>query len=475
MGRKGLFVKLIIAIAMLFLSIYFARIIIKLNILPTNLIIILYGALISLNMIADLCLFLKGKWIKIVTVILDAILIFVSVIGINYGNSTKNFLNKAFDNNKYEITTYDVIVLNDSKVKNLNELKSSTLGYFSEDSNVSEMLAAINKKVVTDNQKYYDVYELYNALINKKVVSIVLDDSFIDTIKDEDKDIDKKTKIIYTFEIKKDKNKKEEPVKEEDYNKPINILLSGSDSRTTKIYSKSRSDVNMIVTINPKTKEVLLTSIPRDYYVPIYGKGGAKDKLTHAGIYGLDVSVGTVEELFGIEIDYSIKVGFQSVVKLVDIIGGIDIDSDRAFTSSSMPTWKVKKGTNHLDGKKALAYSRERYAYGTGDNHRIQNQQQIMTAVGEKLTSSTKLLTNYTGILEALSDLYITDIPSEWITNIVKETLSGGSWTFKSQVVSGTNSMVTTYTSPNSKRSVVIPDDNTVKTAAKKIKEVIEG
>ena len=474
MGRKGLFIKLIIAIAMCFLSIYFAKVIIELNILPTNLKIILYGALLSLNMIADLCLFLKGKWIKIVTVILDAILIFVSVIGINYGGSTKKFLNNAFDNNKYEITTYDVLVLKESEIINISSLKGNTLGYFSEDSNVTEMLEKLDKIVFTVAKDYSDIYELYNGLINKHITSMVIDDSLLDTLKEEDKDLDNKTKIIYSFEIKTEKKQKEEPVKN-DYNKPINIFLSGSDARSNKIYSKSRSDVNMIISINPEDKRVLLTSIPRDYYVPIHGKDGAKDKLTHAGIYGLDVSVGTIEDLFDIKIDYSVKVGFQSVVKLVDIIGGVDINSDRAFTSSSMPTWKVKKGVNHLDGKKALAYSRERYAYGTGDNHRIQNQQQVMTAVGEKLTSSTKLLTNYTGILDAISDLYITDIPSEWITNIVKETLSGGKWSFSSQVVSGTNSMVTTYTSPNSKRSVVIPDESTVSTAKKKIKEVIEG
>lgn len=252
--------------------------------------------------------------------------------------------------------------------------------------------------------------------------------------------------------------------------KKVNILISGSDSRNGKIVSKSRSDVNMILSINPSTHKILLTSIPRDYYVKLHGTKGNKDKLTHAGIYGINMSKETLEDLFNIKIDYTIKVGFNSLIELVDLIDGIDIESDITFNSSSIKGWTVNKGINHFDGKQALAYSRERYAYKNGDIHRIQNQQQVLEAIMNKMFNNKSLLLRYNKLLESLSNLYVTDIPNSYIKLIVKEQLTNmESWNIEKQYLKGSNSKKETYSMPGIKLYVMVPDNNSVKSASNNI------
>ena len=234
----------------------------------------------------------------------------------------------------------------------------------------------------------------------------------------------------------------------------------------------------MILTINPNTHTILLTNIPRDYYVQLNGTTGLKDKLTHAGIYGTDMSRQTLGNLFGINIDYSIKVGFGSVVKLVDLVGGVDIYSDTAFTShckdGGAERVKVVVGMNHFTGAQALSYARERYAYKDGDNHRGRNQQQVIEAVLKKIITNKSLLLKYDSLLNSFSNLYRTDIPKELITMLIKQQLEDmSSWEIISQQVTGHGSYAQTYSMPGRELYVMIPDTNSVNTAVTKIKEVI--
>ena len=202
------------------------------------------------------------------------------------------------------------------------------MGLLDSDIFIDDVKSEITDNIKVDFIDHDDVFDLYNALMNNDVSSVLLDEAYLDILEDEYDDIDAMLRVVYSFNIETEINDNNSDF---DTLKPINIYLSGSDSRSNRIYNKSRSDVNMIITINPYTKNILLTSIPRDYYVQVYGKVGLKDKLTHSGIYGIGVTVATVEELFDIEIDYSIKVGFSSVIEVVDLIGGIDIYSDKAF------------------------------------------------------------------------------------------------------------------------------------------------
>ena len=229
----------------------------------------------------------------------------------------------------------------------------------------------------------------------------------------------------------------------------------------------------MIVSINPYTHEILLTSIPRDYYVQVHGKTGLKDKLTHAGIYGLNTSAKTVGNLFDIEIDYSVKVGMNAVVEVVDLVGGIEVYSDITFNSYHMPGWVVKKGMNKMNGKKALAYARERYAYASGDRHRIKNQQQVLEAVLKKAMTDKSLLLKYDKLLASLGKFYRTDIPADVIKAFMQEQLETmPTWTFTTQTVDGRGASLPTYTAPQYKRYVMIPYEDDVRKASINIKSL---
>ena len=174
------------------------------------------------------------------------------------------------------------------------------------------------------------------------------------------------------------------------------------------------------MTVNPNTHEILLTHIPRDFYVQLHGTTGLKDKLTHAGIYGIDMSVKTIEDLLGIDINYYVRVNFTTLIKIVDTIGGIDVVSDRDFSEYG---YSYKKGINHLDGMHALMYSRIRHVLEGGDRARGKHQEQVITAIFQKITSSEVLLKDYNKILENLTDSLQTNISSNEIKAFIKKQL----------------------------------------------------
>ena len=224
------------------------------------------------------------------------------------------------------------------------------------------------------------------------------------------------------------------------------------------------------------TKKILLTSIPRDYYVQINGTTGLKDKLTHIGIYGTEKVKKTIEDLLGIKIDYTIKVGFNSVIEIVDLVGGIDIYSDTAFKShcgdGGAKRVKVKVGMNHFNGAEALSYARERYAYKEGDIHRIKNQQQVIEAVANKILSDYSLLLKYDTLLDTLSGLYLTDMPSKLITLLIKEQINTmSSFSIEKQNLVGYGGSEQTYSIPGMKLYVMHPNQESVTTASNKILE----
>lgn len=465
------YLKLTVAILIALLSLNLISIVIKLDVLPNRYLYMFIGFIFLLNAIGDLCLFVYRKFPKFISGFVYAILIALSIVGVSYGNKTLKFLEQGFGNNNLKITTYDVLVLKNSSSNNITSLDAKTLGYLTSDSQAEEALSKITNIIKPNLIGVEDLYELYNKLINQEVESIILDEVYIDILSEDYPNIDELTKTVYQFDIEKTIEKTYEKI---EHLEPFNVYLSGSDSRSSKIYNKSRSDVNMIITVNPEKKTVLLTSIPRDYYVQVHGKTGIKDKLTHSGIYGIDVSRDTVEDLFNINIEYSIKVGFSAVVELVDAVGGIEVYSDKTFKSYHIPGWIVKEGNNHFTGAEALAYARERYAYASGDRHRIKNQQQVLEATMKKIVSDKSILLKYDTLLTSLNNFYITDIPKELVTMLVKEQIdSMTSWTFISQTVDGRGASLPTYTAPNSKRYVMIPYEADVTAATAKINEIL--
>ena len=466
-------IKILIILFGISTSLYFTVIITKLDMIPTKYYIIILGLIVILNVLGIIGLFGKKIIIKIFGIIIFLVVSILSIIGINYGDDTLKFLNKAFNNNGLEVTGYSVAVLKSSSYDKLDDLDGKTMGYLSIDEEKSKFLAILKSKISCEVVSYDDVYSLYENLLDKKIDSIIIDEAYLDMLEDEYNDINDRIKIIYNFEIETTIDKKDNNI---DKLEPINILISGSDSRSGKIVTKTRSDVNMIMTINPKEHTILLTSIPRDYYVRLHGTTGNKDKLTHAGIYGINMTKQTIEDVFDIKIDYTIKVGFNSVIELVDLIGGIDIDSDLEFTShcgdGGAEKTKVKKGMNHFTGSQALSYARERYAYKEGDVHRVQNQQQVLEAIITKISKDKSILSKYDKLLESFSELYRTDIPEKYIKLIVKEQLdSMKSWKIENQYVTGTGSREVTYSMPGRSLYVMIPDQDSVEKAVNKINE----
>lgn len=462
------YIKYLIITLGLLLSIYLIISINKLNIIPNKYILIVSLILLILNTIGTITLIKKNKPLKILTTIIYTIILLIFTIGMKYINNTNKFFKEGFNNNNIEIKKYNILLLRTSKYNEIEDLTNT--GYLN---NIIENETYLEQINIKEKLEYKSINELYEDLINKKIESMIIDESFIDLLEDEYKDIKENTKLIYSFDIKKELETK----KESSELKPINIYISGSDSRSGLVEASSRTDVNMIMTINPNTKTILLTSIPRDYYVRLHGTTGYKDKLTHSGIYGIEMSKKTIEDLFNIKIDYTIKVGFSSVINLVDLIDGIDIISDKTLTTHSKDGGAektyIKEGLNHLTGPQALSYARERYAYIEGDNHRIQNQQQVLEAILEKAFKSKTILKEYEKFLEEFKNLYRTDIPESLIKKYIKEQLNNNAeWKIEKQVVTGIGDSNITYSMPGRYLYVMIPNMNSVEKAKNNIDKI---
>ena len=470
-------IKILFMVLPIFISSYFIKVIKDLNMVPNKYFISLIIILLILNVLIILGLICKKIVFNVIGFILSIIVIIVSLYGIKHGNKIANFINKSFNNNNLEVTVASVVVLKNSNYNKLDDLNDKLMGYVTIDENKDKYSSLLKSKITVELKSYDNVFKLYDSLINKETDSIIINEAYLDLLQEEYSDINDKIKVIYNLEIESKLNNDSDKIKKL---KPVNILISGSDSRSGQIVSKTRSDVNMIMTIDPKNHKILLTSIPRDYYVRLHGTSGNKDKLTHAGIYGINMTKETIEDLFDIKIDYTIKVGFKSVIDIVDYIGGIDIDSDKEFTTDSGDGGVIKthivKGNNHLSGPQALAFARERHAFKDGDNQRIQNQQIVLEAIIAKITKNKSLLKRYDELLELFSELYRTDIPSDFIKLIVKDQLNSmKSWKVEKQQVTGEGAKRETYSMPGRDLYVAIPDMDSVKEAREKILSIIDG
>lgn len=268
--------------------------------------------------------------------------------------------------------------------------------------------------------------------------------------------------------------------------KPFNIYISGMDYRGDIDKTEGRSDVNMVVTVNPRTHRILLTSFPRDYEVELSNHNGATDKLTHTGMYGIKVGEDAVSQLTGVKMNYYVKVNFTTIQKFIDAIGGVTVNSDVDFTSE---VWEggdsegdkvvsrhhFVKGENHLDGQLALAFARERHAFEDGDNQRIKNQQAVFQAILEKMSSSTTLLNKYNSILGAVGDYMRTNMSEKEIQSIVKMQLDEmPSWYVEKYDAKGYDSYKTTYSGGSQELYVMEPDEDSLATARANIKTVMQ-
>ena len=259
---------------------------------------------------------------------------------------------------------------------------------------------------------------------------------------------------------------------------PFVVYLSGVDNRGD-LTEDARSDVNILAVVNPLTKRVALVNTPRDYYVDLAGTD-SKDKLTHAGLYGVETSMATLGDLYGIEVDHYVRINFAGFIDIVDALGGIDVYCDEAFTSVGSPGYydptDFEEGWNHLDGAAALAFARERHAFATGDIQRGINQMKVIDAMLDKIKSPA-LLTSYSRLLAAVSDNFVTSLSSNQITALVRMQLSDfAAWDIENYSVTGSSSSSThCYSAQGQKLYVMKPDEDSVAGAQALIQSVLSG
>lgn len=315
--------------------------------------------------------------------------------------------------------------------------------------------------------EYDTVTDLANGLLSGQIEAAIYNEAFDGIIEESIEDYKDQVKILYQYGI-------ETEIQQEDTNveAPFNVYISGIDV-SGPITTNSRSDVNIIMTVNPNTKKILLTTTPRDYYVTIPNiSGEQRDKLTHAGIYGVDASMATLEQLYGIDISYYARVNFTSLITIVDALGGVDVNSEYAFSAGG---YDFVQGTNHLDGKAALAFSRERYSFESGDNQRGRNQEAVLTAILQKAMSPA-ILTSANQILSEVSSCVETNMTQEEMAKFINMQLSdGASWTIESTASTGTGDSQACFSSGSQLLYVMWPDEAIVADNSRKMQNVLEG
>lgn len=462
--------------------------IIKLQILPDNILIPIILVLILLTLIFVLLINFSthGLVSKILCSLMVVVLSAVYGLGNYYLYSTNTTLETVTDQGNKAKNTVSVVVLNSSGLENVNSLEGSKLGVLKTIGNeaTKKSLTDLKKNNVTYTKKTYDnMLGMLKALYDGEVDAIVLNEAYRSNVCDlEDyANFNNDTKVIHKTVYYTKENSSSLAVSDIT-SKPFNILISGNDSFGS-LDENSRSDVDMLVTINPVTSTILLTSIPRDSYVKEVCNDyacnyGVYDKLTHTGIYGVDTTKDTIENLLDIDINYVYRVNFTSMIDIVDALGGVDVTVPEGMAVSKFYTNSnlegVHEGENHLDGKRALAYSRERKAYLDGDLQRARNQQQVLQAMFKKATSP-EIIKNYTSLLKALIGAFDTNMTTKEITSFIKYQIQAKpSWKFEQFVLKGDNDLRMSA-ELGSEVSVVILYDSYINIAHDKIQAVLDG
>lgn len=441
--------------------------IIYLNILNIKLLGIVAGIILIIDLFTCFLL-LKSKKKKIGLLISSILIIMYSFISY-YLYKTTDFLSNL--NLDYKTYNYSIVVLNDSKYEKLKDITNEELGYYKEENEQTiKSLEKINSKIEITVKDYDNTHDLAVDLTNNKLDAIIIEDSYLEVIEINGTPLDALVKKIYSYKIRiktADMSKDLNVTK-----KPFNIYVSGIDT-FGEISSVSRSDVNMVVSVNPTTRQILLTSIPRDYYVKLHGRTGYPDKLTHAGMYGTDMSIKTIEDLLNIEINYYVTVNFTSVIDIVEAIGGVNVYSD--YTFISMDNYKYQEGYNKVNGLQALSFARERKAFIAGDRQRVKNQQYLLKAIFEKCTSKS-IITKYTKLLDTLSNSFVTNMKMSRLTSIVRMQLTNNySWTIISNSLNGTDASNYTYSAPNTRAYVMEPIEESVEYASELINNLMQN
>ena len=415
--------------------------------------------------------------------VLAVIMIAILAFGGFYINKTRSAISNI-SGETTEVTQMAVYVKSDDAADSVEATAGYTYGILSslDRENTDGAVAHLNSEFGTEVQtkEYAGLTELADGILNGEVNAMLLNSGYLSVYEDMDGYTDFSTKIkeVGTVDVESTIQSAEEstpiePITTANGGKVYTIYLSGIDTRG-EMTAKSRSDVNIIATVNTDTHEILLVSTPRDYFVPLSISGGAPDKLTHAGIYGIDVCMDTLGMLYDIDINYYFRINFGGFVKVIDALGGITVNSDYDFDSKNILGYHFNKGENYLNGEQALIFARERYAFQEGDRQRGKNQMEVIRGVVKKALSP-EILTSYSSILSSLDGCFGTNITYEEIAQILQQQLTnGGDWTIISYSVNGTGATEKPY-SMSQKAYVMVPDYNTVDKAKSLMEKVRNG
>lgn len=475
--------SILLSVVLVISSFYLLYQVIRLNVLPSKFLFPLTIGVVVLDAIFILLLiyFSKNVVSKIVCILLTLFICVATCMGGYYISKTQNVLSSITNVAKHAKNTVSVIVKESSSIKNKSQLNGVSVGSLRlNEQGSNKVLKELSSEGIVLNQTEYDsMTALLEAFYNGEVDSIIINESSRSQILDMEaySNFDSNTRVVYQTSYKVKNNDSATSVSDIT-SKPFNVLISGSDTRGG-FDENGRSDVIMIATVNPKTHTILLTSVPRDFYVTTAcdaGDGcmqGALDKITHTGIHGTNTTKRTVEQLLGIEINYTFKVGFDTVTKLVDTLGGVDVYVEPGYAVHNEYI-NVKEGVNHLYGEEALEYARERYAYAEGDRQRTKNQQQVLMGIVKEATKPS-VITNYAAIMDTMANTFSTTMSNEEITDLIKYQLNNNpTWKMEQYMVDGTGDTLMCAELGDA-ASVMVPDQSTVKMAKDKINAVLAG
>lgn len=446
------------------------------KLIPGKYMLIYVGVLLLFNVLMFLSA--KRKWTGIIMIIFATVL----SAGMIYGLDVLNKVEKAISNiatggngEQEEITKMTLVVLKDSDVHEISDLKEFIISYVNDDDyeHTKKLMEEIDSAIGGSVQykEFEKTTTMIDALYAKTVDALIINEAHIEMITELEgyAEFSDKIKVLYSSEIVSYIDVVD---KKETNLECFVVYISGID-KFGHIGTKSRSDVNILAIVNTKTHHIQLINTPRDYYVIHSKSKGQEDKLTHAGLYGINASKRALENLYGIEIDFYVKMNFSGFEGIIDALGGIDVYSEYDFTVDPIKHYTV--GMNHLNGLEALAFARERKSFAAGDVQRGKNQMEVIKATVNKMTSS-EMLYNYASVMEKLSWCFQTDMSSEEIYTLVRQQLSDGTgWTFDSYTTTGKGAYMTTYSMPNTEAWVMIPNTESVEYAKQLINEALNG
>jgi len=465
------------------ITIVFLCMLFKLNVIPNKYIIIVLISLFLITLYNFVSQLTKAHIFGKTLAVLLSIILFVGSI---YIYKTDNMLS-AISGTNIQTDYFSVIVLNTDTATSLNDAKEYSFGYNAlvDSANSEKVVKKINDELITNlkTRTYDDWSSLVNALYGQSLKAIILNESYRSEIEQQFSDFNEKTKILETVKFETKITAAPKNVVTE----PFTIYLGGNDSRNGLDSESTKNDVNIIATFNPNTRQIILVTTPRDYYFKIYSlseSGTKPDKLTHAGNFGTDAVLATLENLYGIDIDYYTRINFSGTVKIVDALGGIDINSEVDFNT----TWETSINKYHFvvglngdcDGEKVLAFCRERKAFDAlGDNQRGRDQMFALQGLITK-ASSPAILTTYASLMDSLSGMFSTSMPQGTISSIIKDMLNDPTpWTVQTYNTIG---LVGDFYAPSSfypqtlpSMSVIMPDNNSVNTAIELMNKVRNG